>query len=1158
MTRTTITRSILYVFGGLLAICSVLLSGSPSAAQTAAQLYPQLEAAIQRNVQAELSNLPADVARQIQGIDPATITAAVQSATASALGTAAGDLRGDAAGAIRDLANSNQITNAAAGAAQQIIQGTVQKSINDAVLQTVGITNVNAQVASTAQQLSDQLNTQMTGTLGRGLSSLTAAQRQAVDQYITGQAQSIVGSQVRSLTGIMPVFDNPVPGFTSSVLSGASAVFDSGFTDALGVTADQLNSLNLGGTIGAVAGTTGAALMDNVTGALSGFGLDPSVLSTLTPGEITSILSNQLPASVTDLLGGIDYEALLQTPQMLGAISSGIITGLQDKATAVLGAVTGDIAAAISDVAGGLTAAVGNSLADITGGVGAALTGSLSAATPAAAEALASISDFFPEDLLDALGGSYAGYVAALGGVLDFGLPLLLEYDYTSTAEEDRRYTELCIDNVVDDLNAELGIGMEVTGTRPQDCMPPKTTRLFSALELSPWYLISLQDQAGLGKPYMGEVYRGAGNMYRFANRMIQTQPIPVEGQPVPVDTATNTCRTIIAGTKQSPTDPIAVRKELDSCTNQYILTRSDLPRIPSDDLGKKLELQTTGASYCQALRMQLMNGPREMEYYPDYYFVAAWQKLLSNPSYLVPGAGPKPTEPYYAGLVGAGNIIDPIQVRDDYGKVSINDLTEFQYERIYDPSHPFSPRWDFYTNEVDAFSPIATSSYGAPRNNVYCSGFPTEGIKTDIISWRYPGYAFYMNWRIAFNAICLDSEYCREAFNCSPDEPCCAVNYEQEDRAPSIFCGPPSIQKLCAHITKPVVPVNVLKMREINEDNFTPEVGVQKAYRFDTYFGKNRPYMRCWDTGLECGADSPEIDQDSTAGSNYAIVGAGREGEYCSVGGGLGRTTSDFGRKTDPIMDWMELKLYQVRGSREIGINCIPMHEKYMKMGTGEEMVLSRTGAQFQVAWAEMGVADAAQNRLKTMNWPFSWRGYVSDPYETRFPFFMSGGGTAPLTTNLDQAEVGEVLIYDEDVVMKGIKDQSGDDRANATAAPSNVWRNPYVGFVTGIHNIKAYGGKEPENPDFIKSIAFNHGKHLDVCGNTEYWGQGEEYTIYKAELPAKNRQMLDALNPQRPTDTCEDPYMSFCIEQEWDNVKRYTPYRDRRVRSIVSGGAP
>ena len=744
-----------------------------------------------------------------------------------------------------------------------------------------------------------------------------------------------------------------------------------------------------------------------------------------------------------------------------------------------------------------------------------------------------------------------SGPVGLEGSVLEPFL-ILVYTPLEWTLEEDYTYRDICIE------------GDEIRGSRFPGCIPHRRTKTYSPLDLSPWQMTNIQCEGAEScvmeqqeGPYLGPVYRGQENIQRYTNRLVQTAE----------DTSVDVCkRLIIPNNDVNPYDPVVARMELDSCTNQYILHRSDLPRIPIDNQGElpdiKEDSQLPGGvlnEFCQPLRMIPM-AEDEQEYVPSQYYVEAWRKTMMDPEWLVRN-GLAEKEPYY-GALGIG-LEEDMPIRDDYGIVNINDLAEeapkyIQFERIYDPTHPFTPRWDFLYNERDHFSPLTVEYSKDPLNAVRCAGDKLVNIiKTDVLTWRKPSFELYMNWRIAFNILCYNIKIygvdCFKLFDADEENPPCPTAYDGIEKAEianyklpdgygtftgsiqlrKLLCGPPHIEDLCEHITKPVAPANALKLREANEENFP--FGVPQGYTFAQYFGDHRPYMRCWDTGLECGRDiDPVYGEgvvdpyllDGTAGAEYAVMGAGREGESCTMGGGNGETVSQVDGEGDPIMDWMELKLYALRGMREVGINCLVKHEKVFKVGSGEELLANRAGGQYQKPTPD---TQCELTRYSTFPWPLQWRGYITDP-EEEFRYPNLGYGAAPLRgTGLDATRPGEILLFDESVVQAG--------------APGS-WRVPYTAFVTEACNEAAECPPAPSH--FVKAVAYNYGKFPDACAVTDNWFQGEEYTMYKGALPDYNADLFEAVGEH--TTSCDDPANSFCTEQYWDTVKRYFPKDDQR----------
>ena len=381
--------------------------------------------------------------------------------------------------------------------------------------------------------------------------------------------------------------------------------------------------------------------------------------------------------------------------------------------------------------------------------------------------------------------------------------------------------------------------------------------------------------------------------------------------------------------------------------------------------------------------------------------------------------------------------------------------------------------------------------------------------------------------------------------FNCTADKPCCSTVYDIKDKLPeplrTMMCGQPRIKDMCRYMARPVASVNLLKMRNAtdftvypdNDGNGFPDV--PDGYKFSTYFGNHRPYMRCWDTGSECGSASSSPDWNDDTGAEYAILGAGREGQSCKIGGDGNidfLPPSDFlFNKPNPILDWMELKLYQVTAQRRLGLKCLPRHEESFKIGHGEHFVLNKAGLEVPLPITVPDPQDPTKTITKSINttWPWSWRGYAIDPVEKdRFPNF--GATALPATQEgLDNAVQGEILIFDEKVVGKK--------------------RLPYVGIVTDQNNIGS-NDQATDDTSFVTIYSLNHGKFPNACANTDRLFTGTKLTMWKKKLPSDVDTMLNDLGATtgKATKECDDPALANCIEPLWGKVKRYRLSDDKR----------
>jgi hypothetical protein len=737
-------------------------------------------------------------------------------------------------------------------------------------------------------------------------------------------------------------------------------------------------------------------------------------------------------------------------------------------------------------------------------------------------------------------------------------------YFNNSFGAEDRQYQK-----------DELTTTSKVYGSQSKPNMPirHKTTPLYSPLELNEWYYISIQNpsksefsgaeeklieirkQAGSYSPYIGPLYRGTYNLFRYNSRLNQ----PTQGS------SATSCERMVESTSvgRDPYSPEWQRLEMDNCVNQYILQQN--ARYTNIAHEPQSAVPTYSNQTCQPLRMIPVSRV-DQEYAADWYYVVAWRKLLSNSNYLLRN-GEAPAEPNYGSGSNGHNIritksIDPPV--GSFGHTELSDLAadHLQLERIIDPSHPFSPRWDYKFNERAQYSPATRAyGYGDGLNSVRCSGgYRDNIIPVDVMEWRRARFERLIYARIAFNVAtrsmwCGRFIRCWNLWGCTGRGYCCSTEWDKPN-APIIspVCDNlvepmMSIRRTCEFLAKPVVPVNALKMRDTQpspsgENNFPH--GVPHGYRFDSYFKNHRPYMRCWDTGQECGLDLSSGDDplNSSAGSRWAIMGAGREGQSCLLGGSLGRLGVP---NPSPITDWMELKLYQVNAMRK-GLYCLPRNEIVNKPDDTEQFVLDMAGAAPQLRVPNP--ADKRMDRYMTVPWPKAWRGYVMDiDPGNRFPYF--GSGSPAIETGLDNAKQGDVLIFDAEVM------QSGSERGESTTGDDSVWRLPYVAYVTETDNNRARnegqsGGGSTGGPDgapgeqFIRVVAHNHGKFPDACGNTQDMGMGESFNLYKDALPNWIRDRLK--NVGRHTEKCVDPQLNDCVEPLWDRVKRYNIHTDVR----------
>jgi len=568
-------------------------------------------------------------------------------------------------------------------------------------------------------------------------------------------------------------------------------------------------------------------------------------------------------------------------------------------------------------------------------------------------------------------------------------------------------------------------------------------------------------------------------------------------------------------------------------------------------------------------------NQQGKHEYSAAHYLKIAWNKVLVKP-YMDGGKVKLGTTSSGGALLSDfyTEIVNDPKNKDNSEELDLDDMIQHPYERIFDPTHPFSPRWDHIGNERAIFSPGTFPGYGElnPVCSVRCAAVPV-----DIMKWRAAKFSARISCRMGINTACFWTDVminaslpgvcpppwpnipcgftvvrigatavgaCWVPFYHRQKTPPCTTKYDEEDKntylkPACLACG--KIEDICQDLARPLPPLNLLKIDTATEPK-------AEGYKFSDYFGNHRPYMRWWETGGEAGqsGDGP-VDLASQLGSKDAIVGVGKEGSSCRYGGGAGIPQRCLNGQInipnpDPITSWMELKLYQARTMREYHMNCLGQYEKLWKFGGAEDSVLARAGGKITVLDKD--------GRGREISMPNGWRGYVTDTKANkRFPMFSAENGTpATILRGMDNARPGDILIWDQD------------------SAPD---RMPHVAYVTGTYNRKSKGGAEPPGPDWVKIVDYNAGKYPDACGNTDAWQMGPERTLFKKvdgpPIESMWRHVLMKLSPilVNPNTTlggqrvytlyCDDVNMSACVEPAviWDNVKIYRICRDIRGSS-------
>lgn len=315
----------------------------------------------------------------------------------------------------------------------------------------------------------------------------------------------------------------------------------------------------------------------------------------------------------------------------------------------------------------------------------------------------------------------------------------------------DMRYRDVKL--TCDDGTVEAGCPVKDGEAKP---MPMKQTPNKSLIkDFSPYLYSSAVDSKGA--PYSGNLMRGTVGD--------PTQSVPVI-QSRKAKIGENGCLDMLnlPGKATTPEDMAKeIRLKLDNCANQHILQTAVDPfykqnstiLCPTEDDPSHL---CTAEDLCQPLKM--VEDPNQ-EYLVGHYLEIAWKKMLSDPTTRT-GAANEPALPMGVTLRSKQTIKPPTP----FPNITLKQIAQSPYEEILDPTHPFSPRWDYKYNERDHFSIMTAgymSKYWDKSQAVYCAGNrgasenkdENQEYKVDVLEFRRDKFEPYMNQRITYNNAC-------------------------------------------------------------------------------------------------------------------------------------------------------------------------------------------------------------------------------------------------------------------------------------------------------------------------------------------------------------------------------------------------------------------
>lgn len=652
-------------------------------------------------------------------------------------------------------------------------------------------------------------------------------------------------------------------------------------------------------------------------------------------------------------------------------------------------------------------------------------------------------------------------------------------------------------------------------------------------------------------------------------------------------------------------------RLKIDNCTNQYILQSAVDPAYKenvrtysmenANDPTQRINL----ASHCQPLTMRPSGDQTMNEYDAGLYLQGAWKKLLQDSSYRI-----NPNAPEEPRLPSQIKINQPIAPPSPMPDVRVSMLMQLPYEEIVDPSHPFSPRWDFEDNDRDMFA-----SQGA---NVFCAGDKDKKIiKVDILSFRDQriGFTKHVQDRVSFNKNCMDNsgmqknpccrvipnppkppqtwrcvpQPCSVCFAASEDSPACAVSYTGTPDRKTVVSpflpvnpvlrpggnltlgmvtsfpyysiaactplepaqNPSNMARMCEQLRAPLIPINKLKMRYHDPEKLTESElpsGVPEGLTFKEYFGSNMPYIRLHDTGRPIQkSTSSRQDPMDDLGQYTAIVGVGREG-----------VSGNAERKDERCLfgGWGgEASFGGVSISAPDPITSWTELKLYQTRTMRKDGLycIGRYDKVFKPEGTEEKLLGLAGGEFNAMR-PLPGATEQTRMSKVSWPLAWRGYITEPdekhRFPNFGGTASGILTGLDNarlgDILIL-------DENGSAEGSKPGLPRLAVV--VNGSNNDPQTC--QSEGSCWVNIQAADDGGSPDICGGTDAMGQVLTRTFYKPSASTDlNEGPFGILGIS--TD-CDDQNLQRCVLQRWDEIKVYRIREDRRTpqnAQSASGG--
>ncbi len=369
------------------------------------------------------------------------------------------------------------------------------------------------------------------------------------------------------------------------------------------------------------------------------------------------------------------------------------------------------------------------------------------------------------------------------------------------------------------EITCDTAAGAFTKGTAPSCPKKPmpmiETPQMSYIADYAPQLYIFPKDKGSNDRPYSGA--------YAVGTPGDATRTFQLIGNSAEDTNRLAGCTTQIKAPKNPANDrelAQLIRLQLDNCTNQYILNtamgsmQKEMPNRAlsmenPDNPEERISLQT----HCQPLNMMQDSSN---EYDPATYLSVAWEKMLdkpgkrkTTPSYLrcMPAMANTATDLLSDGTYGVPydrephlpctNSIPGKPIKLDnpiptptIPAMKLSEISATTYEEILDPTHPFSPRWDFVLSDRDYGNPSlnwaslgnsasaaakAAVIYGLhqyymqdTKNTIFCAGVKEaknengrakadKEVKVDVLEFRRSKFDNALLRRTAFNWACFN-----------------------------------------------------------------------------------------------------------------------------------------------------------------------------------------------------------------------------------------------------------------------------------------------------------------------------------------------------------------------------------------------------------------